>query len=168
MKRNLLCGAVALAVLFSASAGAQTCAAPDTTWHPDTTGTPSLTGTTCGHESGIISVCQGAGGAPAAAYVAQINIADAPDGSFTNIDFTGGAGYTISAYLVPTASGCNADAACTTVGDATTDMLHADIPAGSYYLIITGADFDAPNSCGTFSAVANGTLPVTLQSFTVG
>jgi hypothetical protein len=168
MKRNLLCGAVALAVLFSASAGAQTCAAPDTTWHPDTTGTPSLTGTTCGHESGIISVCQGAGGAPAAAYVAQINIADAPDGSFTNIDFTGGAGYTISAYLVPTASGCNADAACTTVGDGTTDMLHTDIPAGSYYLIITGADFDAPNACGTFTAAANGTLPVTLQSFTVG
>jgi hypothetical protein len=168
MKRNLLCGAVALAVLFSASAGAQTCAAPDTTWHPDTTGAPPLSGTTCGHETGIISVCQGAGGAPAAAYVAQVNIADAPDGTFTNIDFTGGAGYNIAVYLVPTASGCNADAACTTVGDATTDMLHADIPAGSYYLIITGADFDAPNSCGTFSAVANGTLPVTLQSFTVG
>lgn len=168
MKRNLLCGTAALAALFSLSAGAQTCALPDTTWHPDAAGNPPLTGTTCGNEAGIISVCQGAAGAPAAAYVAQVTIADAPNGSFTNIDFTGGAGYTISAYLVPTASGCNADAACTTVGDGTTDMLHGDIAAGSYFLIVTGADFDGPGSCGTFTAAANGTLPVTLQSFTVG
>ncbi|HEY6941365.1 hypothetical protein [Dokdonella sp.] len=168
MKRNLLCGATALAALFSMSAGAQTCASPDTSWHPDAAGTPALSGTTCGHEAGIISVCQGAGGAPAAAYVAQVTIADAPGGSFTNIDFTGGAGYAISAYLVPTSSGCNADAACTTVGDATTNMLHGDIPAGSYFLIITGADFDAPGACGPFTAAADGTLPVTLQSFTVG
>jgi hypothetical protein len=168
MKRNLLCatiGATALAALFSVSAGAQTCAAP-ASWTPDSGGTPPLAGTTCGNETGILSVCQGASGAPQAAFVALVNITAA--GTYTDIAFTGGAGYTISAYLVPQASGCNADAACTTVGDGSTHMLHGDTPPGSYYLILTGADFDAAGSCGTFSAAANGSLPVTLQNFTVG
>lgn len=168
MKRNLLCsmvGAAVFAACFGMSASAQTCASP-AAWQPNEQGTPPLTGTTCGNESGIVSVCQGASGAPAAAYVARVNVT--AEGTYTQIGFTGGAGYTISAYLVPEASGCNADAACTTVGDGSTQMAHTDTPPGSYYLILTGADFDAPGSCGTFTATANGTLPVTLQSFSVG
>ncbi|MBA8883936.1 hypothetical protein [Dokdonella fugitiva] len=167
MKRNLLCatiGATALAALFSVSAGAQTCAAP-ASWTPDAGGNPVINDTTCGHETGIVGTCQ-TFTAPAAAYVAQIDVAAA--GTFTDITFTGGAGYTIAAYLVPSASGCNANAPCTTTGDGTTHMLHGDIPPGNYYLIVTGADFDASGACGTFTMQANGTLPVTLQSFTVG
>jgi len=168
MKRNLLSailGAAVLGLMSSVSATAQTCAAPFVGWNPNTAGSPDLTGTTCGHETGIISVCQGAGGAPAQAFVAQLNIAAA--GTFTDISFTGGAGYTISAYLVATSLGCNADASCTTVGDNTAHMLHSDIPPGSYFLILTGADFDSPGACGTFTVHANGTLPVSLQNFTV-
>lgn len=167
MKRNMLCatiGATALAALFSVSAGAQTCAAP-ASWTPDASGNPTISDTTCGHEAGITGTCQ-TFTAPGQAFVALINVA-AP-GTFTDITFTGGAGYTIAAYLVPQASGCNVNAACTTTGDGTTHMLHGDIGPGAYYLIITGADFDAPGACGTFTAAANGTLPVTLQSFTVG
>lgn len=169
MKLNLLCGAIALATLFSASAGAQTCASPDTDWHPNTSGSPSLSGSTCGHETGIISTCQTNFGAPGAAYVALINVALA--GTFTNITYTNGAGYSLAAYFVPQASGCNTDAACTATGSAgggAADTLHADLPPGQYYMIITGADFDAPGACGDFTATANGTLPVTLQSFSVG
>jgi len=110
-------------------------------------------------------MCQGASGAPAAAFVAIVNIAAA--GTFTNIDFTGGSGYALAAYLVPQANGCNSDGPCQTVGDETADMLHIDAPPGTYYLIITGADFDSPGACGTFTAQANGSLPVQLQSFTV-
>lgn len=168
MKRNMLCtliGGVVLAAGFATSAGAQTCASP-ASWQPSPAGDPPLTGSTCGNEGGIISVCQSAGGAPAAAFVARVNVAQA--GTFEHITFTGGAGYTVSAYLVPEAGGCNADAACTTVGDGSTPMAHADIAPGSYYLILTGADFDAPGSCGTFTATADGSLPVTLKSFSVG
>ena len=167
MKLNLLYGAIALSALFSASAGAQTCASP-ATWNPDTSGVPVLSGTTCGpgNETGIISVCQGGFGAPAAAYIAQINVAAA--GTYTNITFTNGAGYSLAAFVVPTSSGCNTDANCTASGDAGSPMLHGDTPPGSYYLIITGADFDPAGACGTFTATANGTLPVTLQSFSVG
>lgn len=168
MNRNIFASAIGgavLAALFSVSASAQTCAAP-ASWTPDTTGTPTLQGTTCGHESGITSVCQATFGAPGAAFVALVNIADT--GTFTNIAFTGGAGYTYSAYFVPQATGCNTDGACTTSTSGATPARHTNLPAGQYYMIVTGADFDAPNACGTFTATADGTLPVTLQSFTVG
>ena len=170
MKLNLLCGAFALAALFSTSAGAQTCTTP-ASWQPDTGGNPSLTGTTCGpgNETGIISTCMGGFGAPGAAFVALINVAAA--GTFTNITYTNGAGYSLAAYFVPQASGCNTDANCTATGSSgggAANTLHADLPPGSYYMIITGADFDAAGACGTFTATANGTLPVTLQSFSVG
>jgi hypothetical protein len=170
MKRNLLSatfGAAAMAALFSVSAAAQTCASP-ASWHPDASGNPDLSGSTCANEAGILSVCQNAAGAPQAAFVALVDIAAQPQGSFNTVTFTGGAGYTISTYLVPQASGCNNNAACTTVGDGSTPMAHTDIPPGQYYLIITGADFDAAGACGTFNAHADGTLPVTLQSFSVG
>jgi hypothetical protein len=162
--RKLAIALLATVCVFSTSTQAQTCAAP-AAWHPDASGLPTLTGTTCGHETGIISVCQGAAGAPHEAFVVQIFVAQVAP--FTSIVFAGGAGYTISTYLVPVANGCNADGACTTVGDGSTAMLHQDMPDGSYFLIITGADFDAAGSCGTFTATTNSFLPVELQTFTI-
>lgn len=166
MKRNILLtslGSAALAAMFSVSASAQTCAAP-AAWTPDAAGTPTISDTTCGHETGITSTCADSFGAPGAAYVALVNVAAA--GTFTNITFAGGAGYTIATYLVPQANGCG-NFACTTTGDGTTPMLHSDIGPGAYYLIVTGADFDTAGSCGTFTATANGSLPVSLQEFSV-
>ncbi|HEY6941369.1 hypothetical protein [Dokdonella sp.] len=154
--------ASAMVALAASSANAQTCADPLVWTFPSNS--PPLTGTTCGHETGIISVCQGADSAPGQAFIASITVT--AQGTFTDIDFTGGAGYVLSAYLVPQAAGCNADGPCTTVGDASTNMLHGDIPPGAYYLIITGADFDPPNACGPFTAAANGT-PVSLQAFSI-
>lgn len=170
MKRNLLCGA-ALAVLFSASAGAQTCAAPDTSWHPNAQGSPDLSGTTCGHETGILSACQSNFGAPGAAYVAKITTQ--ATGTYTNIAITGGAGYNVTTYFVDvTAAGaCNGGGdtgVCKTSGSATSTVKHANLVDGSsYFVIVTGADFDSAGSCGTFTLHADGTLPVTLQNFTV-
>jgi hypothetical protein len=166
MNRCLSMSALALgALLLSDSLAAQTCAAP-ATWHPDASGNPSLNGSTCGHETGIISVCQNAAGAPGQAFVTSIFVA-ADAGTFLTINFVGGPGYTLSAYLVPQAGGCNNNAACTTVGDGSTPILHTDVPPGTYYLILTGADFDAPNACGTFTVLSDSYLPVTLQTFSV-
>lgn len=160
-------GALSLLIAIGASApaNAQTCAAPYA-WHPWSTGQGgvALTGTTCGHEAGIIAVCQDAFGAPGAAFVAGIAVAD--DATFTAIDATGGPGYTLAMYLIPVANGCG-NFPCTTTGDATTDLLHIDIPAGDYYLIVTGADFDAAGACGDFALVTNGNLPVALQAFSL-
>ncbi|GAA0705839.1 hypothetical protein [Dokdonella soli] len=168
MKRNILLsaiGATVVATAFSMSAGAQTCAAP-ASWSPNAAGLPAISDTTCGHETGITSVCASTFNAPARAYVALINVSAA--GTFTTITFTGGAGYTYSAYFIPQASGCNTNAACTTSASGTVTAKHANLPPNSYYMIVTGADFDTTGACGVFTATANGTLPVTLQNFTVG
>ena len=168
MKHSVLFSAISatiLAAAFSVSASAQTCSAP-ASWTPDLAGSPPISDTTCGHETGIISVCQSTFGAPGAAYVALINVAAA--GTFTGISFTGGAGYTYAAYFVPQASGCNTNSACTTSTSGALTASHANLPPGAYYMIVTGADFDPAGACGVFTATANGTLPVTLQNFTVG
>jgi hypothetical protein len=172
MNRNLLCGA-ALAALFSVSAGAQTCAAPDTSWHPDAAGSPDLPGSTCGHETGILSTCDGGNGAPGAAYVAQVVIAAAPNGSFTTISLVDDSGGTFHGILaaVNTTVGCVTGAGdtghCTTSGDTTFPVQHANLSPGTYNLIVTGNDLDAAGVCGAFHLHADGTLPVTLQNFTV-
>jgi hypothetical protein len=172
MKFNLLCGA-ALAALFSMSAGAQTCGAPDTTWHPDAGGSPDLTGTTCGHETGLISACESNFGAPGAAYVAQVSTA--ASGTYTSITVTGEpANYAASLYIVSTTSSptpCDVGGSGDTGHCATSSSVavqRANIPdGGTYYVIVTGADFDTAGACGAFALHANGTLPVSLQSFTV-
>ncbi|RYD15344.1 MAG: hypothetical protein EOP90_08085 [Lysobacteraceae bacterium] len=160
-------GAFSLLLVTGASepGQAQTCAAPYA-WHPwsESEGGFPLTGTTCGHEAGIIAVCQDAFGAPGAAFVAGITVAD--DAMFTAIDATAGPGYTLAMYLIPVANGCG-NFPCTTTGDATTNLLHTDMPAGDYYLIVTGADFDAAGACGDFTLVTNGNLPVALQAFSI-
>lgn len=164
MKRRLLTTSIfAMAIgLSSASVQAQTCASP-LAWRVGVQG-PSIDGTTCGHETGITGLCA-ATNAPGQAFVAIVTIDG--NGTFSEITFQGGAGYTIATGLVPVASGCG-DHPCTTVGDGTTHMLHSDIPPGQYYLIVTGADFDAPGACGTFSMSANGvSLPVSLQDFSI-
>ncbi len=148
--------------LSSASASAQTCASPFQ-WRFAGSG-PMISDTTCGHETGITGLCA-ATNAPGQAFVAVVTIDG--NGTFTEITFTGGPGYTIATGLVPMASGCG-DHPCTTVGDGTTHMLHGDIPPGQYYLIVTGADFDMPGACGTFTMAANGvSFPVTLQAFSI-
>jgi hypothetical protein len=172
MKLNLLCGA-ALAALFSVSAGAQTCASPVLTWHPDATGNPDLPGSTCGNETGILSTCDGGNGAPGAAYVAQVVIAAQPNGSFNSIalvDDSGGAFHGILAAVNQTVGcvgGTGDTGHCTTSGDTTFPIQHTNLAPGTYNLIVTGNDLDAPGACGAFHLHADGTLPVTLQNFTV-
>lgn len=171
MKRNLICGAV-LAVIFSASAGAQTCGSPVMTWHPDVAGSPTLPGSTCGNETGILSLCELAQDAHSQAYVAQIT----PQalGTFTTISIGNVVGFTAYMALVDTtaATPCNGGGDtghCTTSGDDATPITHAALVDGhSYYLIVSNSGVaDTNTSCGTFVLTANGTLPVTLQNFTV-
>jgi hypothetical protein len=155
MKLNCIHFAISgllLSAFFTTSGFAQTCASPEV-WMPGATGSVALEGSTCNAEGGVLATCDNAFGAPGAAYVALIHVTD--DATFTRIDFTGGTGYTLAAYLVPQSNGCG-DFPCTTTGDETTDILHTDVPEGHYYLIITGADFDAPGACGNFRAVSDG------------
>lgn len=170
MKINLLCGAV-LGLVFSASAGAQSCATPVTTWHPDAAGSPTLSGNTCdaGGETGLLSLCEGAADAAGKAYVAKISSAAA--GTYTTISLTNTGFLGYMAVVDTTATGaCNGagdTGHCVTNGDIGTAVTHAAVPDGSYYLIVSNSGVDTPAKCGPFTLTANGTLPVTLQNFTV-
>jgi len=168
MKRNLLftsIGAAAVAVLFSASVNAQTCASPNM-WQPNAAGTPTISDTTCnGEASPGGGFCQSGFNAPGPAYVALSTFAASR--TFTTVNFTGGAGYDLAVYVVPQANGCNSNGACQTTGDATTPLNTGDIPDGTYYILMTAADFDGAGACGPVTATSNGSFPVTLQDFTV-
>lgn len=151
------------AMLASTPALAQTCASP-TRILTDAAGFPALQGTTCGHETSITSICGAMFGTPGQAWVGVLDVVAAA--TFNSMTFTGGVGYTMVAYLIPQASGCG-DFDCTTSADRGSPMRHVNIPPGSYYLIVTGADFDAPNACGAFTMTRDGWLPVALQAFSV-
>lgn len=168
MKKSLLCGAV-IAAMFSVSAGAQTCASP-LTWTPDTNGAPTLTGDTCnGGETGILSICEAASDGHGHAYVARITSAAA--GTYTNVTVQN-SGFTAYVAVVPTSAtgACNGGGDtghCVTSGDTATPIQHANVPDGDYFLIISNSGVDLPAACGAFTLTANGTLPVTLQDFSV-
>jgi hypothetical protein len=166
--------AAAMGALVSLSAGAQTCANPETGWLPDSNGSPDLTGSTCGQEAGIVSACDGNFHAPGAAYV--LAFTPTVHSTYANIWLTGGPGFTPVVYVVDTDSspapcavggGQSGDTGrCVTSGSSV--VSRSAIPDGhTYYLIITGSDFDADGACGSFSLHADGTYPVSLQTFTV-
>lgn len=168
MKFNLLCGA--MFALASASAGAQTCAAPNTTWHPDTTGTPPLQGNSCNLETSFLTYCDQGGSATGSAYVGRVTSAAA--GTYTQVTVGSNAAvFTAILGVIPVAQGCAQAPIAGDTGHCITAsslaVQHANIPDGDYYFIVTKADFDADGACGDFTLTANGTLPVSLQNFTV-
>lgn len=171
MKLNLLCGAV-LVAMFSVTANAQSCASPNTTWQPSPAGAPPLTGDTCaaGTETGIVSLCSGVATAYGHAYVVQFTPQGA--GTFTTISLTN-SGFTGYMAVVNTAAvgACNGGGdtgACQTSGDTGNPIQHANLTNGTpYYLIVSNSGVDTAASCGTFTLTSDGSLPVTLQNFTV-
>ena len=164
MKRNLLVASLALGGLFSVSAMAQTCGGPQS-WQPDASGTPAISGTTCGGDTTAAGYCGGNLDAPGPAYVMSSTFAASR--TFTNISLTGGAGYDAVMYISSQALGCGTNAACTATGDTGAPIPTADVPDGSYFVIVTAATFDGAGSCGTFTITSNGSFPVMLQDFTV-
>ena len=172
MKLVKLCGAV-VAALFGASAGAQTCASPDMSWHPDTTGDPPLLTSTCGHETGLISACEGGFTITGSVYVARVSLI--PEATYTQVAVGGDGSFTPNLYVVRTsvAGACDFDnpgggdtGACQTASSIA--VLAINIPPGEYFFIVGKSDFDPEGACGNFTLTSNGNFPVSLQSFTVG
>jgi hypothetical protein len=175
MKLNLLCGSMVLAAMFSVTANAQSCASPNTTWHPTPTnpGVPPINGDTCaaGTETGIVSLCGNNASAAQHAYVVKFTPQAA--GTFTTITLSAVTGFTgyigvVNAATVGACNGGGDTGACQTTGDAATPVQHALLTNGTqYFLIVSNSGADTAASCGTFTLTADGSLPVTLQNFTV-
>lgn len=167
MKRNLLVatlGALAMGALFSMSASAQTCEAPFA-WQPPTTG-DTISATTCGQEDeNGGGFCGGNFGAPGPAYVIQSTF----DGTrtFNNVTISDVAGFGGAVYMSSVANGCGANAACGPTGSPGAPIPTADVQDGSWFIIVTAADFDGVGACGTFTLTSDGSFPVTLQDFSI-
>lgn len=168
MKRTLVVasiGALALGGLLSFSASAQTCAAPNM-WQPPAAGQTFTGLSTCGGQVNTDGLyCGGNFGAPGPAYVFQSTFS--ASGSYTNITISNVTGFGGAVYVVPTSSVCGTGAACTATGAPGAPIPSSAIPAGTYYIYVTAADFDANGACGTFDFASDGSFPVTLQNFTV-
>jgi hypothetical protein len=132
---------------------AQTCADPATFQPPPGGGT--ATGTTCGGDTTATGYC-GNLAAPGPAYVFEVVVS--ATGTYNTLSVTGNAGFDPVIYLSDIADGCGTNAAC---------VPQTPIPPGSYFLIVTARPTDSNGSCGLFTLTADGSLPVTLQSFTV-
>jgi hypothetical protein len=76
-------------------------------------------------------------------------------------------GQSAGIFLMP--SPCSSSTDPIALGFPGTDMAVNGLTDGSQYFVIVTADpGSAAATCGTFTATVTGTLPVTLQSFTVG
>lgn len=163
MKRNLLVGslgALAFGALFSVSAAAQTCAAPSS-WQPPAGGS-SVTGSTCGGDTTAGGYCAGNADAPGPAYVMTSTFNSGR--TFNTITLSGVTGYDGVMYVETT---CGTNGACTASGDTGLGITTANIPDGTYFIVVTAATFDAAGACGPFTISSDGSFPVTLQDFTV-
>lgn len=174
MKKTLL--AIALCSLAPVVAFAGTCEAPGT---PITQSANSVSGTTCtgGDATFGGGICSGSQAfdpaTPVAIYAIQVGATN--DFNLTVAD-SGGFNAAV-ALIAPGACGPTApcyaqgnDANAAGGGETLPDggaHFPANIPSGTYYAAVFSFDSGA-SSCGQFTLTAAPTLPVQLQSFTVG
>jgi hypothetical protein len=169
MKKILGLAALTASIFGCSTAFAQqTCAAPGS-WIPDATGNPALVGDTCGGSSEFISLCQlGTSDNPHPERIYRVVLAAAgPARTATSVTVAGGnASFTPLAGIYGGDCNNNSDN-CAQVAAAGESFPLAAVAAGTYFLAVTAASFDAPNACGPFTLTTNGTFPVSLQNFSV-
>jgi hypothetical protein len=132
-------------------------------WQPPAAG-DTINATTCGQETNNGGgFCGGNFDAPGPAYVIQSTFS--ATGTYQNVAVSNPTGFTPAIYVTST---CGQNGACVATGDGSNPLTNPAIPdSGTFYIIITAANFDQAGACGTFTLTADGSFPVQLQSFTV-
>jgi hypothetical protein len=152
MLRALACFC-SIGALLAVNASAQTCTSPVAFQPPP--GGASVTGETCDGDTTATGYC-GNFPAPGPAYVFQATFTSAR--TYTNLEVAGAtSAFQPVIYVSSVADGCGTNAACVT----------PPIPDGQYYIVVTASAADGAGACGSFTLSADGSLPVTLQTFTV-
>lgn len=168
MKKN----ALLLALGFVALAGAGSvqaqlsCASPGV--FPGGA-TPTVTGTTCGGASNFGLFCGGVDSTEND-VVYQFTIANphtATNFTLTPTDPTWNPAIGLLQGGCNPNNACQADSDTGTAGNNNVEVINT-VPAaaGNYFLVVTTSPGSNPN-CGAFTLAANGTLPVSLQNFSV-
>lgn len=164
---NLRLAKTALAVALFGVAGiaaAQDC--PGTlTLNYSNPSAPSASGTTCGAGDPIDQYCAGQDSASKPDVVFKLTLAaEGAQRTATSISFTDAASWSRGMFLFNDANCIIADGCVRTNASA---INLAGVPGGNYYLSISATSASAAGTCGPFGIVANGSLPVTVQSFSV-
>ena len=158
MKTALIALAAVTCFGLSAQAFAQTCASP----LPITSGgTPN--GTRSGDLCTATNTLPGYGGIPSAQNeVIYSFVAQSANATISLAANTYGA----TVVLMP--SPCSSSTDIIAAGNAATPMAVNTLTNGAtYYVIVTADPSGPPNACGPYTATVAGTLPVSLQGFSV-
>lgn len=127
--------------------------------------TPSASGTTCGAGDPIDLYCaaQDSSGKPEVVFKLSL-AAEGAQRSATSISFTDAGSWTRGMYLFNDSNCIIADSCVRT---SATSINLTGVAGGNYYLSVTATPASAAGTCGPFAISANGSLPVTVQSFSV-
>lgn len=155
--------AALLALVASALADAQTCAAPGA-WPAQPDGSPALTADLCTLSDQVPQFCDFLDSSAKNDGIWQITlVAGFPA---TQIVVSGGgAGFNPVIFLYNGA--CASGSGCVASGDAGNPILLPGTAPGTYFLAASAAPSDAAMACGPITVNTNGWLPVTLQAFTI-
>ena len=158
---------VAVAMLASTSALAQTCASPIAIQSDNANGAYAPAGaTTCGAEN-TFPVFPGGISSPQPDIVYDFT-AQGANATIT-LDATGSpliGGLAILDACNDTAN-IYGNASATAAGQSIQVSASGLTDGGHYYLVVTSAPGSADDNCGAFAGSITGTLPVSLQSFSV-
>lgn len=164
MRKTIIATAALLCFTGMNVAMAQTCAAPGS-WQPNEAGDPVVTGDTCAGSSDSVALyCGSLNSTGKNDAVYQVNFANPH--TATTVTLAGGAaGFDPVAFLY--SGGCATGDGCVASGDAGTAMEVTAVNPGTYFLAVSAAPPNAAGACGGFTLTANGTFPVSLQSFSI-
>lgn len=162
MNKTLISVAILLA---SPAAFAQTCASP-AAFNTPAAG-PTASGDTCAATDLVSLYCgaQDSVNKPDVIYSLTLAAAGASR-TATSISITGaGTGFTPTIFLYTGA--CATGDGCQAQGETGFPMDLTSVGAGTYLLAVSASQVDGSGACGTYTITANGTLPVSLQEFSV-
>lgn len=163
-KLKTIAALVALSVSFGVNA--QTCG-NEAPFNTPSSG-PAASGDTCGASDAVSLFCGGqdSSGKNEVIYRVVLAAEGSAERTATNITISGsGTSFTPSLYLYSGA--CASGDGCVQTGEAGAPLSLAGVNAGTYILAVGASQVDPAGGCGTYDIVANGTLPVTLRSFTI-
>ena len=164
MKKYINLAFAGCLAVASLAATAQTCGSPGAFNTPGSG--PTAGGTTCGGSDSIALICDvlDSAGKNDAVYSVTIGASGV---TATQIALSGVTGAGFNAIVALFTGTCSAGSGCVASGDAGSPMSLSGVAAGTYFMTVSAASADASGACGTYVLTANGTLPVSLQSFSV-
>lgn len=162
--------------LFLAAAGpavAQTCASPGVL-NPSNPMAPTVTGDTCAGTSYFGDICDDNFVSPSPDAIYSLNVNSGGENGFTatilSLSVPGGSSFNPIVAIMGPGQPCASSTPCPRSGSSNgvgqgEAVSLAGLANGQYFVLVSGDP--GSNTCGAFSLVSNGSLPVQLKNFAI-